>query len=137
MVRDDVLPGTSTVWEYLMFHAELRLPRATTRAQDQPVKKAPSCESPGTTCSLQGTRYSTKKETQNEHYEAECCTTICARSELCSCFREVAIRHIFSLWTGSDGGSGSLLLVMSPHSEWLQQPTRYNRCLSMAISTLA
>ena len=31
--QDDVLPGTSTVWEYLMFHAELRLPRATTRAQ--------------------------------------------------------------------------------------------------------
>lgn len=24
--QDDVLPGTSTVWEYLSFHAELRLP---------------------------------------------------------------------------------------------------------------
>ena len=31
--QDDVLPGTSTVWEYLMFHAELRLPRDTPRAQ--------------------------------------------------------------------------------------------------------
>ena len=26
MPQDDVLPGTSTVWEYLCFHAELRLP---------------------------------------------------------------------------------------------------------------
>ena len=24
--QDDVLPGTSTVWEYLSFHARLRLP---------------------------------------------------------------------------------------------------------------
>ena len=33
--QDDVLPGTSTVWEYLSFHAELRLPRATPRAARQ------------------------------------------------------------------------------------------------------
>ena len=26
MPQDDVLPGTSTVWEYLSFHAALRLP---------------------------------------------------------------------------------------------------------------
>ena len=26
MLQDDVLPGTSTVWEYLTFHARLRLP---------------------------------------------------------------------------------------------------------------
>ena len=28
MLQDDVLPGTSTVWEYLTFHARLRLPEA-------------------------------------------------------------------------------------------------------------
>ena len=28
MLQDDVLPGTSTVWEYLTFHARLRLPAA-------------------------------------------------------------------------------------------------------------
>ncbi len=33
--QDDVLPGTSTVWEYLTFHAELRLPRTLSRAQRQ------------------------------------------------------------------------------------------------------
>ena len=26
VLQDDVLPGTSTVWEYLQFHAQLRLP---------------------------------------------------------------------------------------------------------------
>ena len=31
--QDDVLPGTSTVFEYLTFHAELRLPRAMNRDQ--------------------------------------------------------------------------------------------------------
>lgn len=29
VLQDDVLPGTSTVWEYLTFHAALRLPRNT------------------------------------------------------------------------------------------------------------
>ncbi|CAD7697824.1 unnamed protein product [Ostreobium quekettii] len=29
VLQDDVLPGTSTVWEYIMFHAQLRLPRGT------------------------------------------------------------------------------------------------------------
>ncbi len=28
MLQDDVLPGTSTVWEYLTFHARLRLPES-------------------------------------------------------------------------------------------------------------
>ena len=28
MLQDDVLPGTSTVWEYLTFHTRLRLPAA-------------------------------------------------------------------------------------------------------------
>lgn len=31
--QDDVLPGTSTVWEFLSFHAALRLPRAAPDAQ--------------------------------------------------------------------------------------------------------
>ena len=33
--QEDVLPGTSTVCEYLTFHAELRLPRSLSRAQRQ------------------------------------------------------------------------------------------------------
>jgi len=29
VLQDDVLPGTSTVWEYIMFHAQLRFPQGT------------------------------------------------------------------------------------------------------------
>merc|ERR1711907_812624 len=27
VMQDDVLPGTSTVWEYMLFHANLRMPK--------------------------------------------------------------------------------------------------------------
>ena len=33
MLQDDVLPGTSTVWEYLTFHARLRLPAALSNGE--------------------------------------------------------------------------------------------------------
>jgi ATP-binding cassette, subfamily G (WHITE), member 2 len=31
VTQDDVLPGTSTVWEHLLFHATLRMPRETSK----------------------------------------------------------------------------------------------------------
>ena len=35
VMQDDVLPGTSTVWEYLQFQARLRMPADAMRSQQE------------------------------------------------------------------------------------------------------